>query len=50
MEQWSIHSNVVNYVQHGRNPKNLNDLHVKAIDQKDHRKINDRLKDEDKQV
>ena len=50
MEQWSILSNAVNYVQYGRNPKNFHDLHVKEIDQKNHRKIYDRLKGEDRQV
>ena len=50
MEQWSILSNIVNYVHYDRNPKNFYDLDVKAVDQKDHRKIYDRLKDEDRQV
>ena len=34
MEQWSILSNVVNYVQSDRNPKNFYELNVKALDQK----------------
>ena len=37
-------------MQYDRNPKNFYDLDVKAIDQKKHRKIYDRLKDEDKQI
>ena len=32
------------------NPKNFYDLDVKALDQKNHRKIYDRLEDEDRQV
>ena len=44
MEQWSILSNVVNYVQYDRNPGNFYDLDIKTIDQKSHRKIYDRLK------
>ena len=44
MEQWSILSNVVNYVQY--DPR---DLDVKVIDQKNQRKIYDRLKEEDRQ-
>ena len=32
MEQWSILSNVVSYVQYDRNPKNIYDLDVKTID------------------
>ena len=50
MEQWSILSNVVNYVQYDRNAKDFYDLDIKVIDQKNHRKIYDRLKEEDRQV
>ena len=49
MEQWSILSNIVNYVQYDRNPRDFYNLDVKALDQKNHRKIYDRLK-EDRQV
>ena len=48
MEQWSIHSNIVHYVQYDRNPKIFYELDVKAIDQKNHRKIYDRLKEKDR--
>ena len=34
MEQWSISSNVVNYVQYDRNLRDFYNLKVKAIDQK----------------
>ena len=34
MEQWSILSNVVNYVQYDRNPGDFNNLVIKVIDQK----------------
>ena len=47
MEQWLILSRIVNYVQYDRNPKNFYDLDIKVIDQKNHRKIYDRFKDED---
>ena len=50
MEQWSILSNVVNCIQFDRDPKNSYDLDVKAIYQKSHRKIYDRLKEEDRQI
>ena len=50
MEQWSIHSNISNYVQFDRNPKNFYDLDVKAIDQKNHRKIYNRFKEDNTQV
>ena len=39
MEQWSILSNVVNYVQYDRHPKNFYDLDIKAVDQKSYRKM-----------
>ena len=50
MEQWLILSNVVNYVQYDRNPKDFYNLDIKAINQKNHRKIYDRLKEEDRQI
>ena len=31
MEEWSILSNVVNYIQHNRHPKNYYDLDIKAV-------------------
>ena len=45
-----ILSNVINYAQYDRNPKNFYDLDIKAIDQKSHRKMYDRLKDGDNQI
>ena len=50
MEQWSILSNIVNYVQYNRNPRDYYSLEVKALEQKNHRNIYDRLKEEDRQV
>ena len=50
MEQWSTISNTVNFVQYDRNPRDFYCLEVKAIEQKNHRKIYDRLKEEDRQV
>ena len=47
--QWSILSNIVNYVQYD-NPRDYYNLEVKALEQKNHRKIYDRLKEEDRQV
>ena len=34
MEQWSILSNAVNYVQYDRHPKKFYDIGIKAADQK----------------
>ena len=50
MEQRSILSYIVNYVQYDRNPRDLYNLEVKVTEQKNHRKIYDRLKEEDRQV
>ena len=50
MEQWSILSNIVNFVHYDRNPRDFYNLDVKVIDQKNHRKIYDRVKEEDRQV
>ena len=46
MEQWSIFSNVVNYVQYNRNPRDFYNLDIKALVQKMHRKIYDRIKED----
>ena len=39
MEQWSIVSNIVNYVQYIMHPNNFYDLDIKAVDHKSHNKI-----------
>ena len=39
MEQWSMLSNVMNYVQYNRHPKNFYNLVIKAMDSKSHKKI-----------
>ena len=39
MKQWSILSNVVNYIQYNRHPKNFYNLDIKVIDSKSHKKI-----------
>ena len=35
MEQWSILSNAVNYLQYDKNPRNFYDLDINKIDKKD---------------
>ena len=50
MEQWSILSNVDKYVQYERNPKSFYDLDVKSIDQRNHRKICESLKEGDRHI
>ena len=48
MEQWSILSNVINYVQDDRYPRNYYDLDIKVIEQKNHKKIQG--KEEERQI
>ena len=52
MGQGSILSNIVNYMQYDRNPKNFYDIDVKTIDQKSNsnRKIYDRFKEKDRKI
>ena len=50
MEQWSILSDVVKYIQHDKGPKTLHDLNVKALDYRNHKKLYDRLKGEERQI
>ena len=38
MEQWSILSNVVNYIQYNRHLKNFHNLEIKAVNQRNHKK------------
>ena len=39
MEQLSVLSNMVNYVQYNGDPKNSYDLDIKTVDQKSNKKI-----------
>ena len=48
MEQWSVLSNVMSYIQYNRNPRDYSKLDIKAIEQKIHRKMYNRLKEEDR--
>ena len=50
MEQWSILSNVVNYVQYDRNPRSSYDLDIKTVDQKSHKKIYGKSKEEKRHI
>ena len=45
MAQWSIPSNVVNYVQYDRQPKDFYNLNIKAVDQKNHKKLHGKEED-----
>ena len=48
MEQWSILSNIINYVQCDRHSTNVYDLDIKSVDQKSHRKLYG--KEEERQI
>ena len=50
MEQWSILSNVANYVQYDRHHSIFYDLDIKTTGQKSPKKIYDKLKEEDRQI
>ena len=50
MEQWSILSNVVKYVQYDRHPTDFYDLDIKTLDQEGHRKIYDKFKEDDREI
>ena len=43
MEQWSIFSNTLNYIQYNRHPKNYHSLGISAVNKK---KINLDIKEE----
>ena len=49
MEQWSILSNVVNYIQYDRHPKNFYNLNIRAVNKEKHkRKLN--IEEEERQM
>ena len=50
IEQWSIFSNVINYVQYNRDPIDYYKLDVKALEPKNHKIINGKLEEDDGQV
>ena len=45
MEQWSILSNVINYMQHSKNPKNFHAILIKPINRN---KVSTKGKEKDK--
>ena len=38
MEQWSILSNVVNYIQYNRHPKNFYNLNIRAVNKEKYKR------------
>ena len=49
MEQWSILSKVVNYIQYDRHPKNFHNLNIKAVS-KEKYKIESNVESEERQM
>ena len=47
---WSILINVVNYVQYDRDPKNVHDLSIKTLDQQNHKKMYNKLTEDERQI
>ena len=46
IEHWSILSDMVKYVQYGKDPNTSQDLNVKVLDYRNHKKLYDGLKRE----
>ena len=38
MEHWSILSNIVNYIQYDRHPKNFYNLNIRAVNKEKHKR------------
>ena len=49
MEQWSILSNVVNYIQYHRHPKNFHNLNISTVN-KDRYKRNSNIEEDQRHV
>ena len=49
MEQWSILSNVVNYIQYDKHSKNFHNLNIKAVN-KEKYKIKSNVENEERQM
>ena len=50
MEYWSILSANVKYVQHDEGSKTTHDLYVKTLDYRQHKKLYNNLKGEERQM
>ena len=50
MEQWSILSNVINYVQYEGNPRDYFKLDIKALEENNYRMMYNWLKEEGKEI
>ena len=50
MEQWSILSNVVNYIQYDKNPKNFHNLNIRAVDKEKYKRKSSIEEEEERQM
>ena len=50
MENWSMLSDIVKYVQHDRESRTVHDLDVKTLDYRQHKKLYNKLKGEERQT
>ena len=50
MEHWSILSDMVKYTEYDKDPDTFQDLNVKALDYRNHKRLYDRLKSEKRQM
>ena len=50
MEQWSILSNIIIYIQYNWNPRDYFIFNIKILKEKSHRKMYHRLKEDDRQI
>ena len=46
MEQWSILSNVVNYVQYDKHPKNFHNLNISAVNKEKYKRNSSKEEEE----
>ena len=46
MEQWSILSNVVNYIQYDRHPKNFHNLNISAVNKEEYKRKSNKEEEE----
>ena len=49
MEQWSILSNVVNYIQYDRHPKNVHNLNISAVNREKYKR-NSNIEEEERHL
>ena len=46
MEQWSLLSNVINYIQYDKHPKNCHDLNIRTVNKEKHKRNSSKEEEE----